>query len=162
MKKTDNRNPIYYAAQEIWDSYGEHLSGLLSGAVCVVSESVLGDVAKNALSASMDRLGYVCQSITFVCLSAHAAESEQTPLSSEQLFAVVEGIDPFVLIATDSMSINALSHAYNSEFTPKKPARLFGRDAVGFIDFESMLDDTKDKRKAWEHLKLLGEAPKAI
>ena len=191
-----DRSPIYCAAQEVWSAFEQHLSGLLSAPVCVVSRHTLCDTAQNALLASAKQLGFGERAITFATLEADCANTQQnqpantevtpsnppaeqesassntsqtpknppsTPhtLSSEQMFAIIEGIDPQVLIATDSNSMSVLSHTYATEFTANAPARLLGRTAVGFINFEKMLSNQTDKRTAWEHLKKLGTAPKA-
>ena len=200
-------NPVYCAAQEVWEDFGAHLRGLLAGAVCVVSERTLGSAAQNALAASMERLGYGQRAITYLVLradepgafsgakdaskassaessdannasNASGAESSDannaskasgagnasvktpTQLTRENVFKIIEGIDPYAVIAADATSMNVLSHAYGAEFSSGSPARLFGRCAVGFVNFEAMLEDPAKKRAAWEHLKKLGVAPK--
>lgn len=186
-------NPVYCAAQEVWEDFGAHLRGLLAGAVCVVSERTLGSAAQNALAASMERLGYGQRAITYLVLRAdepgafsgakdagnasgagpsdannasnasdagNASAKTPTQLTRENVFKIIEGIDPYAVIAADATSMNVLSHAYGAEFSSGSPARLFGRCAVGFVNFEAMLEDPAKKRAAWEHLKKLGEAPK--
>ena len=173
-KPQPSYNPIYYSAQKVWEAFGSHLTGMLSAPVCVVSEKTLNDAAQNALFASVKQLGFGERAITFVTLTDAPTNSTQsfqedslaTPrtLSSEQMFAIIEGIDPQVVIATDASSMSVLSHAYSVEFTENirsAPARLLGRNAIGFVNFEKMLLCQKDKRAAWEHIKKLGTAPKA-
>ena len=155
MKKHANRNSIYFNAQEIWEKHAGHLHGLLSGAICVVSEQKLSEVAQKALISSMDWLGYGTFSITFVNLHNEAY------LKCEEVFAVVEAIDPFALIATDNKSIEAISNAYKQPFDAKIPTRIFGRYAVGFSNFEAMLDAEEKKRIAWTHLQKIGSMPTA-
>ena len=200
-------NPVYCAAQEVWEDFGAHLRGLLAGAVCVVSERTLGSAAQNALAASMERLGYGQRAITYLVLRAdepgafsgakdagnasgagpsdannagnasgagpsdannasnasdagNASAKTPTQLTRENVFKIIEGIDPYAVITADATSMNVLSHAYGAEFSSVTPARLSGRCAVGFVNFEAMLEDPAKKRAAWEHLKKLGEAPK--
>ena len=179
MKNSANRNPVYCAAQEVWEDFGAHLRGLLAGAVCVVSDRTLGSAAQNALAASMERLGYGQRAITYLVLRAdepgafsgakdasnasgagNASVKTPTQLTRENVFKIIEGIDPYAVIAADATSMNVLSHAYGAEFSSGSPARLFGRCAVGFVNFEAMLEDPAKKRAAWEHLKKLGVAPK--
>lgn len=162
MNFFDKRNPVYFSAQEAWERYADRLAGLLSGPVCVVSNEVLPEKATEALEASANALEYGRGSITYVTLQARSATADgpQAPLSGKQLFGIIEAVDPLVLIATDSQAMAALSHAYRAEFSPNAPARLFGRTAVGFVDFARMLNEPADKQKAWAHLKRLGHKPK--
>lgn len=162
VKLFDKRNPVYFSAQEAWERYANHLEGLLSGPVCVVSSQTLTQTAAEALEASAKALEYGQNCITYVSLKQHTddAEQKQTTLSGKQLFGIIEAIDPLVLIATDSQAVAALSHAYHAEFPTNGSARLFGRTAVGFIDFASMLNEPGEKQRAWAHLKRLGHKPK--
>lgn len=162
MKKLDERNPVYFSAQEAWERYPDHLGGLLSGPLCVVSNDTLPKNAGDALEASANALEYGQHAITYVTIQPQSAHNDETrtPLSGKQLFGIVEAIDPLVIVATDSQSMAALSHAYRSEFSPAAPARLFGRTAVGFVNFPGMLDEPAEKQKAWAHLKRLGHKPK--
>lgn len=161
MNFSDKRNPVYFSAQEAWERYPSHLSGLLSGPVCVVSNKGMPAAAVEALEASASALEYGKRPITYVTLCAQGNGDEKPALSGKQLFGIIEAIDPLVLIAADSQSIAALSHAYRAEFTPNAPARLLGRTAVGFVDFAGMLGSPDAKQKAWAHLKRLGHKPKS-
>lgn len=161
MKNIDKRNPVYCSAQEAWERYPGHLGGLLSGPVCVVSVRPLAKKALEALDASAKTLEYGTHCITTVTLQECTPDDRAGALlSGKQLLGIIEAVDPIVLIASDSQSMAALSHAYRAEFSPNKPARLFGRTAVGFVDFSAMLDEPSEKQKAWAHLKRLGHKPK--
>lgn len=162
VKIFDKRNPVYFSAQEAWERYANHLEGMLSGPVCVISSQTLASAATKALEASAKALEYGQSCITYVTLTQRTVddEQEQTTLSGKQLFGIIEAIDPLVLIATDSQAVAALSHAYHVEFPTNGPARLFGRNAVGFVDFANMLNESDEKQRAWAHLKRLGHKPK--
>lgn len=77
------------------------------------------------------------------------------PLGKDDLFLVVEGIDPLRVVAADAASAGALAATYRQDVPLDAHCRLFGRDAIPFRQFESLLDDNAHKQKAWALLKKL-------
>ncbi len=76
-------------------------------------------------------------------------------LTKDDLFLVVEGVDPLCVVAADVASAKALAATYRQDVPVDARCRLFGRDAVAFRQFEALLDDSAHKQKAWALLKQL-------
>ena len=71
------------------------------------------------------------------------------------LFVLLEGLDPLCLVAADGKTAALLGQAYRCSVPTGDACRLFGRTAVSFIDFESLLQTPQDKQIAWALLKKL-------
>lgn len=84
-----------------------------------------------------------------------ASAAPAAPLGKDDLFLVVEGIDPLRVVAADAASAGALAATYRQDVPLDAHCRLFGRDAIAFRQFESLLDDNAHKQKAWALLKKL-------
>lgn len=91
---------------------------------------------------------------------APAADHESAPepapaLGADDVFAIVEGIDPIALVALDAASCRMLADAYRCDVPQDAHCRIFGRDAAAFRDFTAMLTDEDAKQRAWAILKRL-------
>ncbi len=147
-------------AQNTWVRFSSHLTGSSSGLVGIVSNYALGIEARTALESSACALGFGEASCCFCTLHPHNTQemhSKSTPLESNELFMLIEGCDPLVLVATDATAALALSKTYSTDVVPLTRSRIFGRTAVAFQSFESMLATSNDKQRAWAILKLLRE-----
>ena len=76
-------------------------------------------------------------------------------MDGNDLFTLMEGVDPLRVVATDTAAAQALAAAYGQPAVPGEHGRLFGRDIVAFHRFEDLLDDATHKQKAWALLKKL-------
>ena len=76
-------------------------------------------------------------------------------IGGEELFAVIEGLDPLCVVAGDATGAQALANAYQQSVPLDAHCRLFGRDAVAFRSFESLLGSAESKQRAWALLKKL-------
>lgn len=145
---------------QTWDLFSAYLDGKGSSLVCIVSARTLCHDARTALEKSIVALGYGEQVCTFVTLGpsdaadTSASDGEGT-LDPAALFRLMEGLDPVCVIGADADAAKALGHAYRQDVPLDAPCRLFGRDAVSFRSFTSMLDDAQDKQVAWALLKKL-------
>ena len=74
-------------------------------------------------------------------------------MDGNDLFTLMEGVDPLRVVATDTAAAQALAAAYGQPAVPGEHGRLFGRDIVAFHRFEDLLDDATHKQKAWALLK---------
>lgn len=79
-------------------------------------------------------------------------------LDAPSLFALVEGLDPLCVVATDSTAAATLAKAYRADVATNAASRLLGRTVVAFRSFSSMLNDGQDKQVAWALLKKLPHA----
>ena len=134
---------------------------------CIISNTPLSSAAKHAFVSSAKALGYG-NGCFFVVLSPEACES----LAPNCLFSLIEGIDPFAVVASDMESLRALEAAYRLAqetvfpgmtckdakpfvLQPNTYTHILGRDAVLFNSFESMLASSDAKQRAWALLKKL-------
>ncbi len=139
-------------AKTLWATFESHLEGSFEGVVVILSKTALGADAHRALRNSAEKLGFGERACIFCTLSG---AEEAAELSRDELFDIVEGLDPLALVAADSESIRALSEAYRTDIPPLARTRVFGRSTVAFKQFESMLEDPQDKQRAWALLKKL-------
>lgn len=88
---------------------------------------------------------------------ASAAPLDAAPptaaLGAADIFQLVEGIDPIIVIAADEEAASALSGAYRQAVPLDSHLRLFGRHCVAFRSFERMLETERGKQLAWALLK---------
>ncbi len=123
---------------------------------CVVCARTPSSAVIEALSSSAQALGYQKAACFFVSTLRDSAER----LGPPDLFRLIEGIDPLVLIAADKEAAEELGQAYRDAqgphlFERDKYQRILGRDAVVFSSFEALLEKPEDKQKAWSLLKKL-------
>ena len=64
-------------------------------------------------------------------------------------------ITKIIMVAADGKTAALLGQAYRCSVPTGDACRLFGRTAVSFIDFESLLQTPQDKQIAWALLKKL-------
>ena len=125
-----------------------------------MSEHALSLAARSAINSSAKALGCGEDACFFCTLrlpqaSGSADASRDETLQPADLFALIESLDPIVLIATDSAAARALSDAYRTSIAPLARSRVFGRSTVAFRSFEDMLATPDNKQRAWAILKLL-------
>ncbi|MEG2530935.1 MAG: hypothetical protein RSA59_03765 [Raoultibacter sp.] len=132
-----------------------HLAGAPES-LCIVGWVIpLDSDAAGGLDCACAALGGGEDSVTFLTL----ADSEKEVFNDTDLFATIEGLDPFMLIAADTAAMDALSSAYRQELEPLRHDRLFGRDLCAFPSFSAMLAEKQTKQKAWALLKTLPKHP---
>lgn len=144
-------NKYEVTLDETWELFGQFISGARAGDFCIVSATALSDTARSALESSAKALGYGAEACTYVVTRE---------LEGNALFALIEGLDPFHLIATDESSSNMLGEAYRKEVAVGGDTRLFGRTCIAFPDFEVMLETPEKKQVAWALLKKIEKAPR--
>ena len=152
MKNSANGNMYEVTLEETWELFGSYLNGAKAGLVCIVSEKPLSAEAKSALENSAAALGYGRAGCTFATL---ADADNKTALDAQALFLLIEGLDPLVVVATDAEAARSLGGAYRQDVPLDAPFRLFGRSAVAFAAFESLLENAQSKQVAWALLKKL-------
>lgn len=143
------------AAAEIWELFGDYVSGDESAVALVVSSAPLGDEARIALQKSLASLGYGSQPCTFASLSSAASP---LLLDASAIFMLVEGLDPVCIICADDAAATALEGAYRCAVPRDAFSHVFGRPAAVFQDFAAMLGSDDDKQRAWAILKRLPKA----
>ncbi len=141
-----NGNKYEVALDETWELFGQYMSGTRAGLCCVISSEPLSETAAKALDSSLAALGYGHDTCTYVVPG---------DLDQQALFVLIEGLDPICIVASDGKSAALLGQAYRLAVPSGKAARLLGRTAVSFLDFESLLQTPQDKQIAWALLKKL-------
>ena len=120
----------------------------------VVSNNPLGSAALNALVASAEKLGYSKFACFFIALHA-----ENKRLTDQELFTLLESIDPHALVISDNAASQAAAEAYKPAVSAPLQTdafqRILGRDAVVFRSFEELLETPQKKQRAWALLKEL-------
>ncbi|MDO5117185.1 MAG: hypothetical protein Q4D34_01650 [Eggerthellaceae bacterium] len=154
MNNSANSNMYYHTIDRAWDLYACHLEGNRDGFICVISNASLSDAARNALEASMEKLGYGSRACTFISL-ADASSDAVAPLSAQTLLELIELLDPAILVAADAESARALSEAFRTRLPLFDLSHIAGRATVAFASFTGMLDSMPNKQKAWAILKRL-------
>lgn len=154
MNNSANSNMYYHAIDKAWTLYARHLDGNRDGFICVIGSTALSEVARNALEASMEKLGYGFRACTFISLVDTSADVA-APLSARQLLELIELLDPAILIAADEESARALSEAFHTKIPLIDLSHIAGRATVAFTSFQGMLGSMADKQKAWATLKRL-------
>lgn len=147
-----NSNMYSNTLDNAWGLFESYLSGQHDALVVIVSSAYLSDMAINALQSSFAQLGYGTAACTFVVLENG---KESIPLSGSELFLLLESLDPFLMVITDARAGEALSQTYHEPIEFEKNRRMFGREVRAFESFESLLESSPGKQKAWAQLKTL-------
>lgn len=130
--------------------FAQHLEGSEDALFCIVSSSPLLTAGKNALLATAKQLGYHEKQLAFIVLS----KDEQT-LSPQDLFTIIEALDPQCVVCTDHEAVRVASAGYNTPLALETREYLLGRNCCCFEAFEDMLTNNELKQKAWACLKTL-------
>lgn len=117
---------------------------------CAISTFPLSDSAQAALHASAPRLGYSNRQLCFIVLS-----NASHTLEPQELFTMLEAIDPLCVVLTDHESVKTASAGYNTPLTLEAREFLLGRSCCCFESFEDLLSTSEGKQKAWACLKTL-------
>lgn len=78
-----------------------------------------------------------------------------TLLDPATIFTLIEGLDPLVIVATDSEAASLLGATYKQDILLERSGQLFGRPLVAFADFAAHLENSDVKQRAWRLLKTL-------
>lgn len=130
--------------------FAQHLEGSEDALFCIVSSSPLLAAGKNALLATAKQLGYHEKQLAFIVL----LKDEQT-LSPQDLFTIIEALDPQCVVCTDHEAVRVASAGYNTPLALETREYLLGRNCCCFEAFEDMLTNNELKQKAWACLKTL-------
>ena len=143
-------NIFEVTGESVLTLYDSHVSGRATSALLVVSETPLGETAREALGKSAASLEFGSAPLAFVTIKGPDAN-----LGADDVRTIIEGIDPVALVATDARAGEALSAAYRMPVTLDTDNCLLGRVAIIFQDFEGMMETPADKQRAWALLKKL-------
>lgn len=147
-----NTDSYSFSRLQAWKNHGGLLSGCPNGYILVVSSFSLSSESKIALRKSFAALGYGLDACTYLVATPDM-------LTDDGLMAVVEGIDPGVLIAADHSSADFLATAYRSSFPTMTEVRIFGRRALAFDSFDTLMESDTGHQKIWAALKTLPKIP---
>lgn len=146
---TASKNMYAYSRQCMWRSFHAHLAGASSCLFCAVRTSQLSEDAAYALVKSAESLGYGSDGATFITIDA------QEPLSANELFRLVEGIDPLCIVVADTPSLHLFERAYRETLPPQPGTRVFGREVRMLPTLDELVQSPAGKQRAWAALKTL-------
>ena len=144
----DNTDSYSYQRARAWQEHPALLSGCPNAYVLVVSASPLNDPTRTALQKSFSALGYGADPCTYL-----VATTDQ--LSSDDAFALIEALDPGVLIAADRASQALIEAGYRCAFPLMAKTQVFGRPARAFDRLESLMETNEGHQQIWAALKSL-------
>ena len=139
-------NIYAYGRAHAFERYADRLEGNRDGIALAIYTEQLNDAAKNALEKSFAAIGFDAGACTF----AHIDN-----LAPDEVFALVEGIDPLALVACDAKAAELYGQAVRQEFPPMRRMRLFGREARAFTRLNTMLEQEADRQAVWHLLKTM-------
>jgi hypothetical protein len=141
-----NANIYGYGRARAFEQHADRLEGNRDGVVLAIFTEKPSDAAKNALEKSFAAIGFDAG----VCTYAQIDD-----LMPDEIFALVEGIDPLALVACDAKAAALYGHAVRQEFPPMRRIRVFGREARAFPQLNAMLEQEADRQAVWHLLKTM-------
>ena len=137
--------------------FDDYLDGPETCVVMTLSARPLDAASRNAVEKSLASFGYGEGACTYATVFPKGASSgdEGVALDAQAMFLLVEALDPVCLICADAETAAVLDSAYRTSFDVDAPARVFGRSAIVFRDFASLLQTDEGKQRAWRLLKSL-------
>lgn len=120
------------------------IDGDVDASACIVSYGQLPDEVRGALFAACEGIGMpepVCVDVSLVMPT--------------DVFAVIEGLDPVVLIVADEFAATLVGDAYRMKLELDAFARVLGRSCVAFTSFEADLASVRMKQRNWALIKRL-------
>jgi len=145
---TTNSNIYAFARIAAMREFSERVEGNPSGIVLVVYTEPLGEAAKNALEKSFDAIGFGKAACTF---------ADVRDLPPDDVFTLVESLDPLALVAADGTAAQACADAARQPFPLQRKARFFGREARAFNHLNAMFETDADKQAVWHLLKTMAQ-----
>lgn len=152
MKKPENSNIYEYNALSVLAKYESFIVGDPNDLVLVLTMADVSQALKNAVEKSAEALGlgvHSCAYVRIVCADGRA-------LLPDELFELIEGIDPVSIVSADSASSQLMLNAYKTEtalFAEDEVRQVFTRPTALFHDLESLLLTNEGKQKAWHLFK---------
>lgn len=129
-------------------AYESCISGNDAGLFVVVFGPDCGDASREALCKSASALGYGPDGVTFVDLSARS-------LSAAELYEVLEGLDPIVVVCAGAEAVRQFSEAYRCQVAPHAAQRVQGREVRAFPQIDGQMESNEGKQAVWRALKSL-------
>lgn len=138
--------PSLYERQRLAECapYQASFEGSINATFCVVSHETIQDSCRNALVATACRGGFSETDIIWIT---------GKNLDADNLFTLVESVDPLCVVVLDQASATHLSRAYNKPIKLECVESLLGRPCCCFVDFARMLQIDQRKQQAWALLK---------
>ena len=139
-------NIYAYERNHTFEHYADRLEGNRDGLILVVFTEAPSDAARNALSKSFAAIGFGHDACTFALLEG---------LLPDEVFTLVEGVDPVALVACDAKAAGLYGQAVRQEFPVMQRTRVFGREARAFPRLNAMLETEADRQAVWHLLKTM-------
>ena len=141
-----NANIYGYGRAHTFEQYADRLEGNRDGIALAIFTEQPNDAAKNALEKSFAAIGLDAGACTYAQIDN---------LKPDEIFALVEGIDPLALVACDAKAAGLYGQAVRQEFPTMQRMRIFGREARAFAQLNAMLEQEADRQAVWHLLKTM-------
>ena len=125
------------------EAHAERLSGNTAGIVLVLSTEPIAAVAESALEKGFAALGFGDGACTFAQVKG---------LPEGELFELVEGVDPLLLVVADADAAKLYAEAARQPLPLLGKARLFGREPRAFSHLNGMFETEADRQAVWRLL----------
>lgn len=145
-----NSNIYSYSRTDALKRFSPYVSGDESGLFAVVCDAGLSAAARDALEKTAASLGYGAAAPLFI-----DTDADSSTIGPEDLFALLEAVDPLCIVVAQPESLQLLCRAYRIE-PPAQPAfRMFGREVRAIPDMNRLMETPQGKQRAWAVLKTL-------
>lgn len=131
------------------------IEGSTNDLLLVISSANLANPSREAIQSTAEKLGYGRSRISWASILGRMPQEEPVPMSPDNLHLLIESIDPAGIIVTDIGAMSILSEAYGIGLEADSSNRVACRTCATFSNFETMLNDSDSKQKAWRVLKNL-------
>ncbi len=156
MNNSATSNIFEVTARDTLELYGDFVEGDGREMVAVFHSEAkgVGSQARRALVSSMEKLGYGAKPCAFIATEL----VEGGRLGPNDAFALVEGLDPLLIVALDSAAAQLLAQAYRTSVDLDDVTRLLGRPCLAFALFERLLESEDSRQRAWALMKTVARA----
>lgn len=147
-----------FTRADVLERYAAFIEGAPAAFFLVITQAPLGSAARNALEKSALALGWQ-EGPTYVWTgtldapSDAGAEAAQDSLTPDEVFEVVEGLDPICVVLIGQATYALAAQAFKQDIPAQGRFRLFGRDACAFGNLETLLKTEAGKKSVWALLR---------
>ena len=147
MKKPIKSNMYMDAKLEDLAPYDHAIDGDVNAECLVLSYGEASQPVRDALTSASDRLGFGEPAFGDLSLLGAAKDA----------FALVEGVDPVVVVCADELSGVMFGQAYRIQVPQNNAGRALGRPFAAFVSFEEDLARSDMKQRDWAVMKSLAK-----
>lgn len=138
-------------AEAVLREYASFIEGSPNALIVALSALSLSDDGRFALERSAEKMGYGTDRIAYIsCLNAEGRE-----LLADELWRLIEGIDPLCLFIADEAAALRCASAYGLLVCRPGITQIFGRRWGVVFALDENLATDEGKQQLWQLLKRL-------